>query len=100
MEERVRYFSSNGVDLEENSIVRGISATRAGVTILLLDGLFRMLLQWINYPIRNRNLERSQISMSDLYGYVVILLISHAMRIGFEHSIKIIGQLGSIAPSL
>jgi len=101
VEERARLFCSSAVrNLEVESSVRGISPTRAGIVVLLLDGVLRQLGQWLNEFIRHKQLNRSEITLADMYSYVAIMLLSHAFRLCFERTIQLLAELGNIPPSL
>lgn len=49
IEDRARMFCSNAVrNLEVQCNVHGISPTRAGALVLLIDSLLTQLMQWLN----------------------------------------------------
>lgn len=59
-------FEHASSNLETEYKVRGIFPTRAGVIVLLMDGLLKQLMQWINDIFRHKQLSQSLVTFIDM----------------------------------
>lgn len=67
--------------------MRGVSPTRAGVVVLLIEGLLKQPMMCLNDYIALHRLGQTKINLSDMYCYVSFLLLSHITGFSFEMTI-------------
>ncbi|PXF41823.1 hypothetical protein BWQ96_08471 [Gracilariopsis chorda] len=80
--------------------VTGLPPTRCGLVVLFANGVLHQLLEWLNAFIRLNDLDEPVPSLTDMYRYVAVLLLSHTTGLSFDKTVSVLRQSGSIVPSL
>ena len=100
IQERARLLCSTFVNkINLQCSVRGITPTRAGFVMLIMNGILQKLTEWVNELVRVKNME-SILALSDMHRYISDFLLSHTTGFSFEKAIMIQRQNGCVAPSL
>lgn len=77
---------------------KGFTQIRCGILVLIMNEIFRQLLDWLNKYARLRSISQSPFTLSDMYRYVAVLLCSHTTGLSFDKALSVLRQAGSLPP--
>ena len=79
--------------------VRDLSKGRTDVLVLFIDEVLQSCKKWLNAFVRLRGIDGMDISMSDMYKYLAVLLYSHCTGFSMEKVVSLLGPDGGWAIS-